>query len=136
MVIKILKIISIISFLLICGIDQKGFPVFIALLIYLFVFTQELFYSGNSNDIPWEALIIPLLIIGNLIVFWIYKIYRDKYFIVLCFIALLLSTFVFTGITNPYNYHQDLPLSFILPMSIFIISSIILIVKNFKKNSE
>uniref|UniRef100_UPI0024E1F94A hypothetical protein n=1 Tax=Chryseobacterium sp. TaxID=1871047 RepID=UPI0024E1F94A len=114
-------------------IDQKGFPIFIALLIYLFVFTQELLYSRNLNDIPWEALIIPILIIGNIIILGIYKTYRDKYFMILCFIALLLSTFVFTGITNPYNYHQDLPLSFILPMSLFIISSIILIVKYFKK---
>lgn len=132
---KTLKIIAIISFLLICSIDQKGFPISTILIIYSFVSFQELFNSGNQNDILWEGIMLPILIIGTLITFYKCRENKDKYIQLLCFIALLLSIINLTGICNPNNYFKpSLPISFILPMVIFVISSLILIMKNFKKN--
>ncbi|SIT21399.1 hypothetical protein SAMN05421786_109104 [Chryseobacterium ureilyticum] len=135
--IKILKVIVIISFLLICSIDQKGFPILITLIIYSFVAFQELFYYGNIDDIFWEGIIFPILIIGTLITFYKCAQYKDRYIELVCIIALFLSIIILTGILNSYNYYKRiLPMSFIIPASIFIISSLILIVKNFRKSRE
>lgn len=134
---KTLKIIAIISFLLICSIDQKGFPISTILIIYSFVSFQELFNSGNLNDILWEGIILPILISGTLITFYKCRENKDKYIQLLCFIVLLLSIVNLTGICNPNNYFKpNLPVSFILPTSIFVISSIILIVLAFNKKKD
>lgn len=131
---NIKKVIVIISFLLICSIDQKGFPILITLIIYSFVAFQELFYYGNIDDIFWEGILFPILIIGTLITFYKCAQYKDRYIELVCIIALFLSIIILTGILN--SYKRILPMSFIIPASIFIISSLILIVKNFRKSRE
>lgn len=132
----ILKIIVITSFLFICSIDQVGLPIIIEIFIFLYQFVNDIIVP-SSIGIFWEGGLLTGLVISSLIILWLCKIYKDKYILLLCFIALLSSTFMFTGIFNPYNYYKrTLPISFILPMSIFIISSTILIVKNFKKKKS
>lgn len=137
MKIKILKIISIISFLFICSIDQMGLPIIIVIFIYLYQFINDIISSSNSVVIFWEGGWLTLLTIGTLITFWLCKTYKDKYLFLLCFLALLLSTTMFTGITNYYNYNRTtFPISFLLPIFIFITSSVSLLILNFKNPNK
>lgn len=126
---KALKIISIVSYLLICSTDQKGFPIIIMLLIYLVDFFQSFTY--NNLGISWSSFILSTLTIATLFVFFKCKHYTDKYLQIFCFLALLISLTVFSGIFN-FNY-SILNLYFLLPFLIFIISSITLIFISFKK---
>lgn len=133
----ILKIIVITSFLFICGIDQVGLPIIIEILIFFYQFVNDIITPPNSIGIFWEGGWLTVLVIGTLVILWLCKIYKDKYLLLLCFIALLFSTFMFTGITNSYNYYKrDFPISYVLPLSIFIISSIMLIILYFKKSKK
>lgn len=125
---KALKIISIVSYLLICSTDQKGFPIIIMLLIYLVDFFQSLTY--NNLGISWSSFILSTLIIATLFVFFKCKHYTDKYLQIFCFVALI-TLVMFSGIFN--FYYSISNLYFLLPFLIFITSSVTLIFISFKK---
>lgn len=61
--------------------------------------------------------------------------HKDKYLLIFCFISLLLSTIIYTGILNPSNYYyQNQSLKwFAIPFLVFVLSSLSLIVLNFKR---
>ncbi len=123
---KALKIISIVSYLLICSTDQKGFPIIIMLLIYLVDFFQSFTY--NNLGISWSSFILSTLTIATLFVFFKCKHYTDKYLQIFCFLALI-TLVMFSGIFNSYYSN----LYFLLPFLIFITSSVTLIFISFKK---
>lgn len=130
---KILKLISIVSYMMICSIDQKGFPIFVLLLVYLVDFFQSFTY--NSLEISWNSFITCILTIGTLSVFLKCRKYKDKYLLIFCFISLLLSTIIYTGILNPSNYYyQNQSLKwFAVPFFVFVLSSLSLIILNVKR---
>lgn len=130
---KILKLISIVSYMMICSIDPKGFPIFVLLLIYLVDFFQSFTY--NNLEISWNSFITCILTIGTLSVFLKCRKYKDKYLLIFCFISLLLSTIIYTGILNPSNYYyQNQSLKwFAVPFFVFVLSSLSLIILNFKR---
>lgn len=127
---KILKIVAIISFLLICSTDQKGFPVFIMLMIYLVDFFQSFTY--NNLGISWSSFTFTVLTIGTLIIFFKCKKFQDRYLQLFSFLVLLISIVVFFGILNVKNLSLW-NLYFLLPFLVFIMSSIILILIDFEK---
>ncbi|SDL55905.1 hypothetical protein SAMN05216273_102176 [Chryseobacterium taihuense] len=126
---KPLKIISIVSYLLICSTDPKGFTIIIMLLIYLVDFFQSLTY--NNLGISWNSFIFSTLTIATLFIFFKCKKYADRYLQIFCFLVLLISLTVFSGIFN-FNYSIS-NLYFLLPFLIFITSSVTLIFMSFKK---
>lgn len=130
---KIFKLISIVSYMMICSIDSKGFPIFVLLLIYLVDFFQSFTY--NNLEISWNSFITCILTIGTLSVFLKCRKYKDKYLLIFCFISLLLSTIIYTGILNPSNYYyQNQSLKwFAIPFFVFVLSSLSLIILNFKR---
>jgi hypothetical protein len=94
---KVYKIISIISFLLIMGLHENGVPNFALLAIYLYQFVYDIF--NNSSIIFWEGLItIPIL--ATLVVF--FKI-KDFKILVFCFLGLIISLIYTTGLINNYT---------------------------------
>lgn len=129
---KILKIISVISFLFIEGIQLHGSLNFAILLLYLYQFIHDILKFSQSHDIFWEgSLAIP--IIGTLITLFFCKTYKDRYLLLFCFFVLLFAILILTGITYPENHERILSVGFIPALSIFIISSFWLIILNFKK---
>ncbi|MGG7470143.1 hypothetical protein ACVVIH_16200 [Chryseobacterium arthrosphaerae] len=129
---NILKIISVISFLLIGSLDPKGFPAFIMVLIYLVDFVQSFTYSNLG--ISWEGGIVGISVIAMLIFIVKSNSYKNRYFLLLCFAGLLGAAINFTGILNlGEHYNMATFLWFIIPFSVFIISSLLLIAKNFNK---
>lgn len=132
---RIIKVIAIISFFLICSIDQKGFPIITTLLIYTFVSFQELFYLGSFHNILWEGVVLLPLIIGTTIIFFNCETYRDRYILSVCTIALSFSIIILTGLLNSNNYFKNplLNLYFIIPLIVFLISSIFSIYLLFRK---
>lgn len=79
--------------------------------------------------------IFSITILGTITVFFLCKKYKEKYLLILCFITLLLAIIFITGSYNIENFKR-LSLWTIIPFLIFIISSMILIVKNFTKQKE
>jgi hypothetical protein len=126
-IVKTLKIISIVSFLLICGLDEIGLPIFISIPYMLMIFFQDLSDSDN-----WILVGYSIFIILTLIFFLSCRQYKDRYLLSLCFITLLTVAFIQTGISNLENYIR-ITNWFIFPSAIFIISSVLLIILNFKK---
>ena len=128
---KSIKIIAIISFLLTCSIDEKGLPIMVTLLIYSFVSIQEIVYYGHLHNILWEGLIYLPLVIGTIIVFFNTKKYKERYLQVFCFISLLMTSIPLTGCLDIDRYNH-IKLDFIIPLSVFIISSLVLIILTFR----
>lgn len=121
--IRFTKIIAVLSFLLISGVQQNGVPNFAMLLIYLFQFFNDIF--SDTTAIFWEGLItIPIL--SLLFLFLISNNYRVLliYFLILSAILIYI-----TGLIK--NYYR-INLAFLIPSVVFIISSIyaILTAKN------
>lgn len=130
---KILTKISIISFLLINGLQENGAINFGIILMCFFAFLNDITHLP-SFGIFWEGF-IAIPIIGTLITFLLCKRYIDRYLLLFCFIALLATIPLLTGALDPHNYKR-MSLGFIIPTSIFIISSIVLIVLNFRKPTK
>ncbi len=116
--ISFLKFISILSFLLINGVQENGVPNFAILLIYLFQFFSDVF--NNTSTIFWEGL-ITIPIFGLLILFLRSKNYRV---LLICFLSLLIVLVYITGVLS--NYYR-IDLTFSIPLLIFLISSIYVI---------
>ena len=116
-IIKILKIVAIISFLMLPGLSENGIPYFAFLLYCLRQFITDLF--GNSNSIFWEGfLVLPIL--ATLIVFLISKVNKILSF---CFLGLLI-----TQIPSLITNYKRIDFLFLFLFLTFIISSICVIV--------
>ncbi|REC64449.1 hypothetical protein DRF65_02440 [Chryseobacterium pennae] len=131
---KGLKIISVISFLLIGGIQLHATVNLIMLLLYIYTLIQNIFSPPPVLDSSWESLLI-IPIIGTIIIFLSCKRYTDRFLLLTCSAGLLLTLILLSGITDPDNYTR-ITFGFIIPFLGFIISSLLLIVKIFKTKEE
>ncbi|CDN73620.1 hypothetical protein ACH34E_11550 [Elizabethkingia anophelis] len=118
---KNLKIISIISFLLIGGVHEKAVINILAFPYMLVEFFGELF-DGRLGVDMLSALLIVITLAGTLIVF--YK-SQNKSLLTLCFITLMLFSIYFSGILD----HKP-TIYFVVTFAIFIISSVMLIIRS------
>lgn len=130
---KIIKIISVISFLMICSLGKDDLPIFVYILFSLYQFINDIVsLSFSQHDIFWEG-IIAIPIIGTLYIFLSYRYYKDRYLMALCFIALLS---IVISLMIPSTYYSDimskLRLSFIIPFIIFVVSSIYTVIHIFR----
>ncbi|KPH11493.1 hypothetical protein [Chryseobacterium sp. ERMR1:04] len=128
---KVLKIISIFSFLLINGIQENGTINFGIILMYLFAFLHDITHFPVIG-IFWEGF-IAITIIGTLITFILCRKYKDRYLQLFCFLSLLIGTVYLTGVSVPENYKRVSSSGFLPTISIFIISSVWVIILSFKK---
>lgn len=134
MIIRILKIISIISFLLIEGIQLHPTINLIMLLLYAYTLVDNIVLLSPISDTSWECLLI-IPIIGTFIVVLLLKKYKDRYLTLLCLIALLFTAILLSGIYDQNNY-QRISYSLIIPFLIFIASSLLLIVLTFRNKKD
>lgn len=128
---KTLKIVSVISFFLISGVQEVGLPIFISI---LYIIVNLLINSNNSDLDFWIGGILGISIIGTLIIYVLCRKGRDILLSLFCFIALLLAVLFLTGATEPTNYKR-ISLWFVLPFSTFIISSVAIIIINFRDSN-
>ena len=129
---KTLKIISIISFLLLDGIQEHGTINFALILMYLFSFLHDIIHLPKIG-IFWEgAISIP--IIALLITLYASK-NHQKTIILTCFILLYTTIPITTGLLNNVNYKRITFLG-IIPLFIFIITSLFLIFLSFKNEKN
>lgn len=124
----ILKTLFILSFFLVCSINQDGQPMFILLLIYFIEFFNSFTYKNFG--INWIAVLLPIITMGTLIIFSSYEKYKNGYLMILCFISLLMVIVSETGVLNSNNY-KIISYEFIIPLVLFIFSSVSLIIKVF-----
>lgn len=127
---KALKPISVFTFLFISGIEEVSPPIFAFLFLYVIDFFQS--FCFESFGVSWETGGFAFSTIGTLIVFGRRKVHKDRYFFLFCFIALTVAGMIFTGVLNPINYKR-ITIWVLLPSIIFLISSVSLIVLNFRK---
>jgi|GEM_PF-780953 len=130
---QVFKHLFILSFLLICSINQDDLPIFVYLLLSFIEFFNSFTY--HNIGISWELGLMPVLVIGTLIIFCSYNKFRNVYLMILCLISLLIFIISETGILNVTSYSR-ISFQFVIPLSVFIISSIILIVKIFINTTE
>lgn len=131
-VMKIIKLLCIISFLLISSIGDNGQPIIIILFLYFYQLINDLLHLTTTPSIFWEGIIV-IPVIGALIILAFFKQYKNKLLLYLSILALLISIIELTGIINFSHSTLSSTLSFTIPFIIFIISSIILIIKYHKK---
>jgi hypothetical protein len=116
---KVARFIAMFSFLLIFGLQENGVPTIALLLIYFYQFLHDLF-SSMTFRIFWEGLmIIPVFFL--LILFLISRNYKV---LLGCFVVLLVFLVYLTALVN--NYH-DINIAFLLPSTLFLISSVYVI---------
>ena len=126
---RILKIICIISFLLIEGIQQHASMNFGMIILYLYQFFHDIVNLRNVQNIFWSGGLISIVIIITLITLYTTKRYTDRFIVIFCIIFLFFCIIYIDGI----HTLQNLKIGFIFPFVVFVISSISLIILNFKK---
>lgn len=126
---KILKIISIISFLLIPAVDEKKMLNIMTLFGSIYTYIFQIFNPNLDKNPTW--CLIAICTVGVLILFYKSKQYIDRYFLILYFIVLSLASILYSNII--YNKPT---LTFIVIFAVFIISSLTLIVWNFKRSEK
>ncbi|MBS1573174.1 MAG: hypothetical protein JST62_12325 [Bacteroidetes bacterium] len=130
---KPLQLTTIISFLLICVLDEMGLPLFIIPLMYLYQSITDLFSLNFSSF--FEYGIVSLALIGTIIVFFKCKKYTDRFLLLFCVITLFIAAIVLTGSYNTISFHR-MNVWYYIPFSVFVLSSIAVVVKAFKKPSN
>ena len=133
-IMKIIKLLCIISFLLISSLGDNGQPIIIILFLYCYQLINDLLHFTTTPSIFWEGIIV-IPVIGTLIILAFFKEYKNKFLLYLCILALLISIIELTGIINSSRSTVRSTLSFTIPFIIFIISSLILII-NYSKKRE
>ena len=127
----VLKIAIIISFLLLTPLNQHGVPLFVVFIFGIYQFFADL----SSGKFLGEAfLLIPIL--GTLVVAMICKYYKQRYLLLFCMFVLFLFLGNALGFSFDKEYFHLGYLWFIVPLTIFISSSILLLYFNFKKPQE
>ena len=127
--VRILKVISIVSYLGIPSLNENGFPFFAVLLIFLFQFLNDVF--TNPIDIFWEGL-ITIPIIAAIIVF----LRNKRYKILLCsFTFLFIALLYITDVTSNSNHHR-IDFWFIAISILFIISSLAVVILTKNKSKD
>lgn len=116
---KVTRFIAMFSFLLISGVQENGIPIIALLLIYFYQFLHDLF-SSMAFRIFWEGLIIiPLFVL-----LFLFLISRNYKVLLGCFVVLLVFLVYITGLVNNY---RDINIAFLIPLTLFLISSVYVI---------
>lgn len=132
MIVKILKIIAIIAFLLTQGISQHGTLNIGIIFMLLYQFISDIL--NPEYGILWEGLGM-IFLIGTFIVFLSCQKYKDRYLLTFCFISLFIALIFLTEVYDPSNYKR-IDSWFIIPSLLFIVSSILSIILVFRNEIE
>lgn len=132
MIVKILKIIAIITFLLTQGISQHGTLNIGIIFMSVYQFISDIL--NPEYGILWEGLGM-IFLIGTFIVFLSCQKYKDRYLLTFCFISLFITLIFLTGVYDPSNYKR-IDSWFIIPSLLFIVSSILSIILVFRNEIE
>ncbi|SIS65793.1 hypothetical protein SAMN05421786_101795 [Chryseobacterium ureilyticum] len=132
MIVKILKIIAIIAFLLTQGISQHGTLNIGIIFMSVYQFISDIL--NPEYGILWEGLGM-IFLIGTFIVFLSCQKYKDRYLLTFCFISLFITLIFLTGVYDPSNYKR-IDSWFIIPSLLFIVSSILSIILVFRNEIE
>ncbi|PWS30860.1 hypothetical protein [Pedobacter paludis] len=128
---KYLKIISITSFLLINGLGPHGIPNFAGILLCLLCLIDSLL-SQTFFGISWGLGIIGVLSLASLISISFSRPHKDHFLLIFAFIALT----GFEVFLSDILHHQKLIFWFVFPLLLFVVSSILLIIKSFESQKE
>lgn len=130
---NLLKIIAVISFFWIGGLSDDSYPFFAITFINLPLFFSHPLDYLNLNNADNIIRVLILFTILTMLVYVLTKRYRDRYLFILCAISILISI----TIISLYAYPKPDNIRILNPFSIFtslyILSSIGLIILNFKK---
>ncbi len=126
---KALKIISILSFLFTMGLHQHTSYILIILLLNIYSFIESV--TVFSSILNWDGFLFSVLTILTFIIFIKCRGFQERYLQLFCFFALIVAGLLLTGTENSENFKR-IDIYFLLPFSFFIISSIIIILANFR----
>jgi len=126
---KYLKTIATISFLLINGLGEHGIPNFAGIFLGLHQFINDIVTQPHTHEIAWKLGLFAISAIGCILIILFSKKYRDRYLLVFSFIVLIAIEIYSSGALR----YQKITFWFIFPFSIFFVSTVILIIKSFKK---
>ncbi|WP_157255308.1 hypothetical protein [Pedobacter sp. Leaf216] len=128
---RYLKILSIISFLLINGLGEHGIPTFAGIGLCMYQFVSDLLnYIHYKNiEISWSLGLVGISTIASILIILLSRRYKNRYPLLVSFIILCCTGVYMCGVLRHYDKIQPW---FIYPFLVFVISSVILIIKNFK----
>lgn len=131
---RILKLINITSFLLITGLQAHSSINFGLLSLALVQLFYDVFSLKGSTSINWEWALVSIITLVALLTFYFCNQFKHRYIMISCFICLMVSIYFLDYTPN----FKSLNAAFLIPLSVFILSSIVLIIKSFiqNKNSE
>lgn len=129
---RILKIVSLLSYLSITGLQEHSIPMVGAIVYYWVNLFSNIQYRIPISDPSWESVIvIPLTIV--LLIFFFSRSYKNRYLAVFCFITLVIFALYLSGLVN---YFENLNAYFLIPFLIFLASSILALKIQFKSISN
>jgi len=125
---KILKIISITSYLMICGCDQVGLPIFVSILYFMMAAANTKYFYLDS----FYGALFTLALLGTVFTILFSNKYVNRFLVAFCYATLFVSIIYLTGVNNAKNWNR-ISSWFVVPTVIFIASSTIVILKSFKE---
>lgn len=127
MIMRTLKIITLVSYLFINGLGPHGIPNFAGIPLCLLSFLNDLLTQTFFN-ISWGLGILGLLSVFCLITIAFSRQFKDR-FLLIYSLLVLISIEVFL---SDILHHQKLIFWFVFPLLLFMACSILLIIKSFK----
>ncbi|MDV3774954.1 hypothetical protein CMU14_17945 [Elizabethkingia anophelis] len=129
----LLKIIAVISFFWIGGLSDDSYPFFAIAFINLPLFFSHPLDYLNLNNVDNVIRVLILFTILTMLVYVLTKRYRDRYLFILCAISILISITIISIYAYPKPDNIRILNPFSIFISLYILSSIGLIILNFKK---
>lgn len=130
---RLLKIITVTSFLFINGLGPHGIPNFAGIPLCLYQFTIDIFNSfSHKYEISWLLGLVGVSTIGAISIVLFSKQYKDRYLVAVALSILLCSEIFLSAVLH----HHKLIFWFIFPFLVFIASSIALLLKSFRDKKE
>ncbi len=84
-----------------------------------------------SSTLGWDGFSISILTIFTFVIFIKCREFQDRYLQLFCFFALFVAGLLLTGTENSENFKR-IDIYFLLPFLFFIISSMIILLINFR----
>ena len=128
---RLLKILSVTSFLLISGLGQHAIPNFVMIPFSLEQFLQSI-ATKHGDQIWWDLAVYSIGVIFCICIIAFSRKYKDRYMLLASLVILLVVEIY----TSEIFHHNKLIFWFIFPFLIFFITSSLLVLKNFRAKEE
>ena len=125
---RLLKMLSVTSFLLTTGVGEHAVPNFAFVPFCLVAFLKDIINYQRYKEISWDLGFYSIVVICCICIIIFARKYKDKYVLFIAILTLVAAQIYTSEIIN----ERKLTLWFIIPFSFFVLWSVLIMMKSFR----